>query len=68
MTKIGKCDYHLCRKKTELHECKYCHNFFCKELSQYLTSDLNPLGRKIIECCLEKGDLKDYEKLIPAKY
>lgn len=27
----GHCHYHLCRKKTEVHNCKYCENYFCKE-------------------------------------
>lgn len=44
------------------------HNFFARELTQYLTPDLSPIGRKVIECCLAKGSLEDYERLIPAKY
>jgi len=37
--------------------------FFYKELSKYLKeSSLDPLGRKIIECCLNDGSLDDYEK------
>jgi hypothetical protein len=39
--------------------------FFEKELSKFLTPDLDPLGKKIIRCCLNKGTVKDYEKLIP---
>ncbi len=27
----NSCHYHLCRKITELHECKYCKEYFCKE-------------------------------------
>lgn len=38
--------------------------FFRKELPQFLVSDLSPLGRQIIECCLQGGSLQDYEKLI----
>ncbi len=26
-----RCNYHLCRKKTKLTQCKYCKNYFCKE-------------------------------------
>jgi hypothetical protein len=26
-----RCNYHLCRKKTKLIECKYCKNYFCNE-------------------------------------
>lgn len=38
-------------------------NFFQKELKQYLTPELNPLGRKIIECCMDKGTVEDYERI-----
>ncbi|HAR63082.1 MAG: DUF4914 domain-containing protein [Candidatus Margulisiibacteriota bacterium] len=40
-------------------------NFFKSELSNYLNEDLDILGKKIIECCLNNGSLEDYEKLIP---
>ncbi|MBT8044971.1 MAG: DUF4914 family protein, partial [Verrucomicrobiae bacterium] len=40
------------------------HDFFVQELSQFLEDDLHPLGRKIIECCLNKGSIADYEQLI----
>jgi hypothetical protein len=40
-------------------------DFFKKELEQYLTDDLNPLGKQIIECCLNDGTVEDYVKLIP---
>ncbi len=42
--------------------------FFKKELGQYLTDELNPLGRSIIECCLNDGTLEDYLTLIPMRY
>ncbi len=39
--------------------------FFHRELHQYLEDrGLDPLGRKIIDCCLRGGTLADYEKLI----
>jgi hypothetical protein len=38
--------------------------FFHSELRQYLVEDLDPLGRKIIECCLSNGTLSDYVSLI----
>ena len=41
------------------------NDFFKKQLTQFLTDDLDPLGRKIIECCLNDGSLEDYLKLIP---
>lgn len=37
-------------------------------LKDFLVDDLNPLGRQIIECCLDGGSLKDYEQLIPAGF
>lgn len=42
--------------------------FFKKELEQYLQPELMPLGREIIECCLNDGTLQDYESFIPPKY
>jgi len=41
------------------------HDFFKKELSQFLCDDLMPLGRQIIECCLNGGSVEDYQNLIP---
>jgi hypothetical protein len=39
--------------------------FFHQELNGYLKeTDLLPLGRKIIECCIQGGTVKDYEGLI----
>jgi hypothetical protein len=38
--------------------------FFHKELRQFLVPDLHPTGRKIIECCLSRGSLADYESLL----
>lgn len=39
--------------------------FFEKELSQFQVPDLMPLGRQIIECCLDKGTLEQFEELVP---
>ncbi len=44
------------------------YDFFVKELSEYLVSDLNPLGKQIIECCLSRASLEYYEQLIESKY
>ncbi|NWK55979.1 DUF4914 family protein [Verrucomicrobiaceae bacterium N1E253] len=38
--------------------------FFHREISQFLQDDLHPLGREIIECCLNGGSVDDYAKLI----
>ena len=39
--------------------------FFQKELANYLEPDLDPLGRRIIECCMDNGNANDYAGLIP---
>ena len=39
--------------------------FFHRELQPFLTPDLDPLGRKIIEACLNDATQEDYWKLIP---
>ncbi|GHS86044.1 DUF4914 domain-containing protein [Actinomycetota bacterium] len=40
-------------------------NFFASELTQFLTDDLDPLGRQIIEVCLRGGSVEEYEALTP---
>jgi len=30
-TRIGICEYHLCKKKTKVFLCKYCGKYFCKK-------------------------------------
>ncbi|MBI2043318.1 hypothetical protein HYT25_02935 [Candidatus Pacearchaeota archaeon] len=55
MVKIGKCFYHLHRKKADLFECKYCKEYFCKEhlkpepagLPRF--RDTNPEAQKFME-------------------
>ncbi len=39
-------------------------SFFAKELKNFLHPDLDPLGKKIITCCLDKGSAQDYEELM----
>ena len=41
--------------------------FFKKELRPFLVPDLDPLGRKIIQACLDDASQEDYWKLIPHK-
>lgn len=43
------------------------YGFFRSQLQTFPDEDLHPLGRKIIECCLEGGSLEDYENLIPVE-
>ncbi len=38
--------------------------FFHGEIAQFLTPDLMPVGRQIIECCLAGGTLSDYEETL----
>lgn len=47
---------------------KMLENFFKEELKLYLKSDLHPLGKAIILCCMDNGTVDDYEKLIPGTY
>jgi hypothetical protein len=39
--------------------------FFKQELKPFLVPDLDPLGRKIIQACLDDAKQEDYWKLIP---
>ncbi|HEX3051859.1 MAG TPA: DUF4914 family protein [Aggregatilineaceae bacterium] len=43
------------------------YTFFRQCLVDYLEPDLDPLGRDIIECCLDGGTLQDYEAFITAE-
>jgi hypothetical protein len=52
-------------KETFEHGAKMWREFFHRELSQFLTPDLDPLGRKIIQACLDDAQQEDYWKLIP---
>ncbi len=47
---------------------KMLEDFFKRELELYLKSDLHPLGKAIILCCMDNGSVSDYEKLIPGIY
>ena len=39
--------------------------FFASELKQFLVPDLDPLGKQIIEACLDGAHQEDYRRLIP---
>lgn len=41
-------------------------DFFHQQINTFIEPDLHPLGRKIIQCCLDGGTVADYETLIPA--
>lgn len=40
-------------------------DFFVNHLKVFLDPDLLPLGRRIIECCLDGGSVEDYESMMP---
>lgn len=42
--------------------------FFEEQLPKYLEDDLMPIGRKIIELCLQKADVEAYNDVIPMQY
>ncbi len=42
--------------------------FFKEELQQYLTPELHPTGRKIIEACLADATVEDYNKIVPMSF
>ncbi len=44
---------------------KILTDFFKSELVQFMTDDLDPLGRQIIEVCLRDGSLDEYLALTP---
>jgi hypothetical protein len=41
---------------------------FHRELAQFLVPDLLPLGRRIIECCLEGGTADDYVRVLDVPF
>lgn len=43
---------------------KILQDFFDKELKAFLHPDLDPLGKQIIECCLNNGTVQEYENLL----
>jgi hypothetical protein len=43
------------------------YRFFEKNLQNYLTPEVDLLGRKIISCCLEKGTAEELNSLIPME-
>jgi len=40
-------------------------DFFASELEQFLTPELDPVGRQIIKTCLNNGSLEDYLAITP---
>ncbi len=46
---------------------KILEDFFRRCLQDFLKPDLDPLGRQIIQCCLDGGALEDYLQLTPME-
>jgi hypothetical protein len=46
---------------------KVLTDFFKSELAQFLTDDLDPLGRQIIAVCLQDGSIDEYTALTPLR-
>jgi hypothetical protein len=46
---------------------KMLTDFFREELKAFLVPELDPLGKKIIECFMNGGTVSDYAKLIPSE-
>lgn len=44
---------------------KMLYGFFRKFLADFDHPDLDPLGKQIIQCCLDEGTVEDYNKFIP---
>lgn len=47
---------------------KILRDFFKKEIAKFNAPELNPIGKKIIECCLNDAPLEDYIDIIPMRY
>ncbi len=47
---------------------KILNKFFKKELMKFLSGKIDPLGKEIIDCCLQGGTIKDYLDLIPMRW
>jgi len=43
-------------------------DFFRQEIAVFDVPELDPVGKKIIDCCMNDAELKDYLKLIPMRY
>ncbi|MBN2048711.1 MAG: DUF4914 family protein [Anaerolineaceae bacterium] len=44
------------------------YQFFHKVLREYDANELTPLGRQIIDCCLDRGAVDDYRALLPGSF
>ncbi|MBN2275388.1 MAG: DUF4914 family protein [Bacteroidales bacterium] len=47
---------------------KILHDFFKKELQQFITPSLSSVGKRIIEACMSGATVEDYNAIIPMQY
>ncbi|MFH8120474.1 MAG: CAP domain-containing protein [Candidatus Aenigmatarchaeota archaeon] len=67
-SKIGECEYHLCRKRTKVFLCKYCGRYFCKDHIkpqpvlnfQQVSTSKEPLRSKLEEIWRSEKGHPDY--------
>jgi len=43
-------------------------DFFKRELEKFDTPELNPIGKKILDMCMNDASLEDYLSVIPMRY
>ncbi|NLO69715.1 MAG: DUF4914 family protein [Porphyromonadaceae bacterium] len=44
------------------------YEFFKREIKQYLTNELHPVGQQIVEACLHGANVEDYENLLRLSF
>jgi len=47
---------------------KIISDFFKKQLVKFDLPELNPLGKRILDCCMEDAPLEEYLSIIPIRY
>ena len=44
------------------------YDFFKKELQNFISTDLSPVGKRIIDACMSGATVEDYNSIIPMNY
>jgi hypothetical protein len=47
---------------------KYSGSFFARELAGFLSPELTPLGRRIINAFMEGCSVEEYARILPMEY
>jgi hypothetical protein len=42
------------------------YSFFHRELQEFLKPGLSSLGQQIVQCCLDRGRVEEYQQFVPA--